>query len=203
MPFEEYAEKSKDFIQSVSQKDVSQLLEIWIDKKTRKELREELGDQDIYPSAFRKYMELPDTDDVDILAKIGFDYTNVPTRQDRVGRFWDEENSWIENHFGLLMPNRESGNIVTGNDNISLAAEEMQDNFAGQDQWKLEFWRTALGHYSLFGIDDLEQARTYSAPQFVDEFGSFQSLTSRYGGAQKLKADLEEVKEHLYVPMGN
>ena len=201
MPFEEYAEKSKEFIQSVSKKDVSQLLDIWIDKKTRKELREELGDQDIYPSAFRKYMELPDTDDVDILAKIGFDYTRVPTRQERVGRFWDQEKSWYETHFGLLLPGRESGNIQMGNDDVSLAAEEMQNNFADQDQWKLDFWRTALDHYSLFGIDDLETARTYSAPQFVDQFGSFQSLTTKYGGAQKLKVDLEEVKEHLYVPM--
>ncbi|MAX38584.1 DEAD/DEAH box helicase family protein [Gimesia sp.] len=201
MPFEEYAEKSKEFIQTVSSKDIGQLLSIWIDKKSRKELREELGDQDIYTSAFRHYLELPDTDDVDILAKIGFDLFQVPTRNDRVGRFWDEENPWYESQFGMTLP-REPGGIQSGSGNFSMAAEEKGAYGAG-DTWKIDFWRTALDHYSLFGIDDLEQARTYAAPQFVDQFGSFQSLTSRYGGAQLLKSDLEEVKEHLYVPMAN
>ena len=203
MPFEEYAEKSKEFIQTVSSKDIGQLLSIWIDKKSRKELREELGEQDIYTSAFRHYLELPDTDDVDILAKIGFDYTGVPTRQDRVNRFWDKENYWYETHFGILLPRDDTGNIQGGAKDISLAAESLDGDFASRDDWKFDFWRTALDHYSLFGIDDLEQARTYAAPQFVDQFGSFQSLTSRYGGAQRLKADLEDVKNHLYVPMSN
>lgn len=201
MPFEEYAAKSKEFIQTVSSRDISQLLAIWIDKKSRKELREELGDQDIYTSAFRHYLELPDTDDVDILAKIGFDLFQVPTRNDRVARFWDEENPWYESQFGLTLP-REPGGIQTGSTNFSMAAED-KGAYASSDTWKIDFWRTALDHYSLFGIDDLEQARTYAAPQFVDQFGSFQSLTSRYGGAQLLKSDLEEVKEHLYVPMAN
>jgi len=69
------------------------------------------------------------------------------------------------------------------------------------DSFKIRFWQTALDHYALFGIDDLEQARTYGAPQFVEQFGSFQTLSRSYGGAQHLKADLEEVKQHLYVPM--
>ena len=38
-------------------------------------------------------------------------------------------------------------------------------------------------------------------PQFADQFGSFTTLTQRYGGPALLKADLELVKEHLYVPM--
>lgn len=201
MPFEDYAAKSKGFIQSVSSKDLSQLLAIWIDKKSRKELREELGDQDIYTSAFRHYLDLPDTDDVDILAKIGFDLFQVPTRSDRVARFWDEENPWYQSQFGLTLP-REPGGIHTASGNISLAADAKAPTESG-DNWKVDFWRTALDHYSLFGIDDLEQARTYAAPQFVDQFGSFQSLTTRYGGAQLLKSDLEGVKAHLYVPMAN
>lgn len=61
--------------------------------------------------------------------------------------------------------------------------------------------KTALDHYRLFGIDDLEQARTYGAPQFAEQFGSFTTLTQRYGGPALLKADLELVKQHLYVPM--
>ncbi len=50
-------------------------------------------------------------------------------------------------------------------------------------------------------VRDLEQARTYSTPQFAEQFGSFTTLTSRYGGPVLLKADLELVKQHLYVPM--
>ena len=71
----------------------------------------------------------------------------------------------------------------------------------GFDSFKREFWQVSLDHYALFGIDDLEQARTYGAPQFVEQFGSFQALSRRYGGVQLLKADLEAVKQHLYVPM--
>ena len=197
MPFDEYAEKSREFIQSVSTGSLSQLLEIWIDKNSRQELREELGDQDIYPSAFRYYFDLPDVDDVDVLAKIGFQLHQIPTRSDRVMRFWEQESQWYENQFGLYVPRRANETEVIGNPDFSLAAEGVEDT----DRWKIDFWRTALDHYSLFGIDDLEQARTYSAPQFVDQFGSFQSLSKRYGGAPKLKSDLEAVKHHLYVEM--
>src|SRR3954471_8502897 len=68
---------------------------------------------------------------------------------------------------------------------------------------KMPFWETALDHYTLFGIDDLEQGSTYSAPQFVARFGGFSSLLGRYGGPAVLRSDLEEVKRHLYVPMMN
>ena len=202
MPFDEYAEKSREFILNVSTSNIGQLLSIWIDKKSRKELREELGDHDIYPSAFRHYFELPDTDDADILAKIGFELCRVPTRTERVARFWDEESPWFDSQFGLTLPQPRGGNIQTGSSYVSLAADEPA-TYDVNDPWKLGFWRTALDHYSLFGIDELEQARTYAAPQFVEQFGSFQSLSSRYGGAQLLKADLETVKQHLYVPMAN
>jgi type I restriction enzyme, R subunit len=47
----------------------------------------------------------------------------------------------------------------------------------------------------------LEQGNTYSAPQFVEQFGSFSSLLHNYGGAAKLRSDLESVKQRLYVPM--
>ena len=72
IPFEEYTEQSREFILDVSTKSLDELLAIWIDKKSRQELREELRDHDIYPSAFRHYLDLPNTDDVDILAKVGF-----------------------------------------------------------------------------------------------------------------------------------
>ena len=56
-------------------------------------------------------------------------------------------------------------------------------------------------HFGEYGIDDLEQGSTYSAPQFTNQFGSFSSLLQRYGGPAALKVDLDAVKEHLYIPM--
>lgn len=176
IPFEEYTEQSREFILDVSHKGVDELLHLWIDKGSRQELREALRDRDIYPSAFRHYLDLPDADDVDILAKIGFELPRVPNRVDRVNRLWDEDHTWLLDQL-----------------NESTLAES--------ERFKSHIWQTALDHYRLFGIDDLEQARTYSAPQFAEQFGSFTTLTQRYGGPALLKADLELVKQHLYVPM--
>jgi type I restriction enzyme R subunit len=178
IPFEEYREQSREVIRSVTTTDIDQLLKIWIDKNTRRDLRNELKDRDIHIAAFRHFYEMEATDDVDILAKVGFDVVNVPERRDRVIRFWDNDNNWLLSQVGeLAVPDEE--------------------------RIKTRFWQTSLDHYSLFGIDDLEQGTTYSAPQFVEQFGSFNSLLGRYGGAAVLKGDLEEVKRHLYVPMVN
>lgn len=176
VPFEEYTEQSREFILDVSHKGVDELLRIWIDKGSRQELREALRDHDIYPSAFRHYLDLPDADDVDILAKIGFQLPRVPNRADRANRLWDEDQIWLLNQMG------------------ETALPEGQ-------RFKTHLWQTALDHYRLFGIDDLEQARTYGAPQFAEQFGSFTTLSQRYGGPALLKTDLELVKKHLYVPM--
>jgi type I restriction enzyme R subunit len=176
VPFEEYTEQSREFILDVSRKGLDELLRIWIDKSSRRELREALRDRDIYPSAFRHYLDLPDADDVDILAKIGFRLPRVPNRADRANRLWDKEQPWLLDHLG-------------------------EDALPEGERFKTHVWQTALDHYRLFGIDDLEQARTYSAPQFAEQFGSFATLTRRYGGPDLLKADLEVVKQHLYVPM--
>ena len=178
IPFDEYREQSRDVIRSVTTTDLDQLLQIWIDKNTRRDLRNELKDRDIHIAAFRHFYEMEDTDDVDILAKVGFDLVNVPERRDRVIRFWDKDNNWLLNQVGELA-------------------------LSDENRIKTRFWQTSLDHYSLFGIDDLEQGTTYSAPQFVEQFGSFSTLLGRYGGAAVLKADLEEVKQHLYVPMVN
>lgn len=178
VPFEEYTEQSREFILDVSHKGVDELLRIWIDKGSRHELREALRDRDIYPSAFRHYLDLPDADDVDILVKIGFQLPRVPNRADRANRLWDEDQLWLLNQMG------------------EAALPESQ-------RFKTHLWQTALDHYRLFGIDDLEQARTYGAPQFAEQFGSFTTLTRRYGGPALLKADLELVKQHLYVPMAH
>jgi type I restriction enzyme R subunit len=178
IPFDEYREQSRKVIRSVATTDLDQLLKIWIDKNARRDLRNELKDRDIHIAAFRHFYEMDATDDVDILAKVGFDLVNVPERRDRVIRFWDKDNNWLQNQVGeFALPD--------------------------ENRIKTRFWQTSLDHYSLFGIDDLEQGTTYSAPQFVEQFGSFSTLLGRYGGAAVLKADLEEVKRHLYVPMMN
>ncbi len=176
VPFEEYAEKSRDFIHSVAHHGVDELLRIWTDKKSREELREELRDRDIYASAFRHYLDLPDADDVDILAKIGFQLPRVPSRADRANRLWDQDQVWLLDHLG-------------------------ERDLPEEKRFKTHVWQTALDHYRLFGIDDLEIARTYSAPQFSEQFGSFTTLTQRYGGPALLKTDLELIKQHIYVPM--
>lgn len=176
IPFEDYAAQSREFILDVSQRGLDELLRIWIDKSSRQELREALRDRDIYPAAFRHYLDLPEADDVDILAKIGFQLPRVPNRGDRANRLWDQDQTWLLDQLG-------------------------ERDLPEADRFKLRVWQTALDHYRLFGIDDLEQARTYGTPQFAEQFGSFTTLTSRYGGPALLKADLEAIKRHLYVPM--
>lgn len=176
IPFEDYAAQSREFILDVSQRGLDELLRIWIDKSSRQELREALRDRDIYPAAFRHYLDLPEADDVDILAKIGFQLPRVPNRGDRANRLWDQDQTWLLDQLG-------------------------ERDLPEAERFKLRVWQTALDHYRLFGIDDLEQARTYGTPQFAEQFGSFTTLTSRYGGPALLKADLEAIKRHLYVPM--
>lgn len=201
IPFEEYTEKSREFILDISTRSIDELLSIWIDKGSRHDLRGELRDHDIYPSAFRHYLDLPETDDVDILAKIGFNLTRVPTRPQRVERFWKDEEPWLISELGIITA--ANGQIIPFPEPqlLDKVAEPKPFYQQPSESFKVSFWQSALDHYQLFGIDDLEQARTYSAPQFVEQFGSFQSLTRHYGGPQLLKSDLEAVKRHLYVPM--
>jgi type I restriction enzyme R subunit len=175
--FDEYREQSKEVIRSISTAAVEELLKLWIDRNTRNELRAELKDRDVYLSAFRHYFDLDAADDVDILAKVGFDLARVPMRRDRVVRIWSHDDKWMREQ---------------------LAAQATATN----GELKIKFWETCLDHYTLYGIDDLERGQTYSAPQFVERFGNFSHLLQAYGGAPLLKQDLEEVKRHLYVPMG-
>ncbi|MBD2206881.1 DEAD/DEAH box helicase family protein [Calothrix sp. FACHB-1219] len=176
IPFDDYCEQSKEIIRSISSATLDELLQIWIDQSSRKELYEELKDRDIYISAFQHYLDLDHTDGVDILAKVGFDLVKVPTRHDRVVRFWDQEEYWLMNQVD-------------------------EQDIPEEEQLKSRFWQASLDHYALFGIDDLERGATYSAPQFVALFGNFSSMLRRYGGASALRNDLEAVKHHLYVPM--
>ena len=176
IPFDEYEKQSREVIRSIAPANIDQLLEIWIDKNTRSDLRSELTDRDIHVAAFRHYLELDESDDVDILVKVGFELVRVPSRRDRVARFWDADENWLLSKLG-------------------------EHDLADAERFKTAFWQTGLDHYSLYGIDDLETGSTYSAPQFVEQFGSFSRLLSRYGGANALREDLEAVKHHLYVPM--
>ena len=202
IPFEEYTEQTREHILDLARKSHDSLLSIWIDKNSRADFREDLREHDIYPSAFKHYLGLETTDDVDILAKVAFDLVRVPTRNQRVERFWDEDTPWLETELvgppepGKILPFPGPAELEA----MPLAAEDLTE-YRSVARFKRDFWQIALDHYSLFGIDDLESARTYGAPQFVDRFGSFQTLSKLYGGPQRLKADLEQVKQHLYVTM--
>jgi len=170
IPFDEYCEQSKQVIRKISPNDLQTLLDLWADKQTRSDVREELKSNDIHIAAFRHYFELDAADDVDILGKVGFSLPTIPMRHDRVTRFWDRNDGWLRSIVGT-------------------ADEEV----------KMGFWETALDHYALYSIDDLERGETYSAPQFVSRLGSFSRFLPLYGGGQKLRGDLEQVKRHLYV----
>ncbi len=157
-------------IRTVAPAQFQDLLNLWANKETRADVREELKSNDIHIAAFRHYLELEPADDVDILGKIGFDLPIIPMRHDRVTHFWDRNDAWLR---GLV-----------GNDGQTV---------------KVEFWETALDHYALYGIDDLEKGETYAAPQFVQRFGNFTKFLPEYGGPSRLRSHLEEVKQHLYV----
>ncbi|MBE0542235.1 MAG: DEAD/DEAH box helicase family protein [Verrucomicrobia bacterium] len=170
IPFDEYCEQSKQVIRKISPNDLQSLLDLWADKQTRSDVREELKSNDIHIAAFRHYFELDAADDVDILGKVGFTLPSIPMRHDRVTRFWDRNDGWLRSIVGT-----------------------------SDEELKMGFWETALDHYALYSIDDLERGETYSAPQFAQRFGSFARFLPVYGGGQKLRGDLEQVKHHLYV----
>jgi len=170
IPFDEYCQQSKEVIRKISPTDFQNLLNLWADRSTRNDVREELKSNDIHIAAFRHYFELDAADDVDILGKVGFNLGNVPMRHNRVTHFWDRNEPWLRSLVG-----------------------------SSDEETKLNFWETALDHYALYSVDDLERGETYNAPQFVQRFGTFSRFLPVYGGAPKLRNDLEEVKRHLYV----
>ncbi len=60
--------------------------------------------------------------------------------------------------------------------------------------------RSITIHSTVF--DQLERGHTFQLLKFVSQFGSFQTLTLKYGGPPKeLRADLEAVKEKIYTPL--
>jgi type I restriction enzyme, R subunit len=98
--FDEYRERSKEVIRTISTATLDELLRLWIDRNTRSDLRNELKDRDIHIAAFRHYFDLDAADDVDILAKVGFDLARVPLRHDRVVRFWQDDEEWLSGLVG-------------------------------------------------------------------------------------------------------
>jgi type I restriction enzyme, R subunit len=170
IPFEEYVEMARGVIQTGSSSRMDRLIKLWMKREKREDFRRQLKEEEIHVSAFSHWLELGDTDEVDILAKIGFDLGRVPTRRDRVNRFWQQDEDWL--------------------------MEQMENQ-----PMRLRFWGVSLSHYEVYGIDQLEQSRTYGAPHFVNEFGTFSGLLDAYGGGKRLKSDLEDVKSHLYASM--
>ena len=177
IPFDEYTQQSRETLRTLVTPDLKALLDVWVNKDHRQELRNELREADIYITAFQHYWDMLDTDEVDVLSKVGFDLPRVPNRHDRVARFWDKDIEWL------------------------LQRVHEADVPPETDRPRTRFWETCTSHYELFGIDDLEDARTFSTPQFVEQFGSFRQLLSPYGSPTQLRADLEDVKKHLYIPM--
>jgi type I restriction enzyme R subunit len=175
------------------------LLRLWINRQTRNDLRTELRDHDIHIAAFRHYFDLEAADDVDILAKVGFTLAQVPLRHERVVRFWRDEEDWLRELVGI--EGRKDTVAESEAEVMYPLAADPNDSFIVTPSFKVDFWETCLDHYALYGIDDLERGQTYSAPQFTERFGSFSHLLQRYGSTQMLRSDLEEVKQHLYVPM--
>ncbi|WP_345318585.1 type I restriction-modification enzyme R subunit C-terminal domain-containing protein [Novipirellula rosea] len=167
-------------IRNLSKNSRQHLLKIWASRDQRSRFIEELGGQTLIETLTHR-LGMHGVDDVDVLAKVGFGVEDVATRKDRVRQFWGFEGTWLRKKLELKENSFES------------------DGNAGS--WKLAFWRVALDHYSLYGIDALERGNTYQLPPFVGQFGSFQTLTSKYGGPKKLRADLEAIKEKIYGPV--
>jgi type I restriction enzyme R subunit len=170
-----------DTIRALTNNSLSQLFQSWVSQEDRSRFRDALGIQMQAIEALRRRPEMSGVDDVDVLAIAGFGLEEVPTRKDRVRNFWKEEGPWLRSRLGLK--------------------PESADDEQNAELWKLAFWTVTLDHYSLYGVDSLERGSTYQLPQFVAQFGSFQTLTSKYGGPKQLRTDLEAVKTRIYVPL--
>ncbi|HDC4442457.1 TPA: hypothetical protein O8L90_002371, partial [Enterobacter cloacae] len=168
LPSDIYVNDCRRGILSLCQNNKGTLYAQWVNRVQRQYLREILRLNNISAEVLRVILNLPDVDDVDIYAKVGFQLDWVPDRVERVESLWDKGMSWLENE----------GNTAS---------------------IKLQVWQTALDHYCLFGIDDLENAQIYMTPPFTQQFGSFPEMARRYGGAARLREDFEKIKELLYT----
>lgn len=176
VPWAEYEARSRETIRDTVSVRLDTLMDIWVERARRDEVRRALHEREVYLPALRLANQLHRHDDVDVLAKVGFDLSRVPTRDERVVRFWDEERRWF--------------------------ADRIEDQDPPTDaSFRARFWDVCMEHYARFGIDDLEVGATYKSSHFQLRFGSFARIVRAYGGAERLRDDLTAVKQHLYVPI--
>lgn len=168
---DEYLDLAQIAIQSACHNDMDELYQLWISKEARVSLRNQLQSQYVNIPVLSQYLHLSDSDEIDIIAKIGFQLTEIPTRAERVEQLLEKRNEW----------RRASGNT-------------QQTDFMPQ------FWQAVLDHYSHSGVDELELADTYNSPLFVELFGGFVEIVRQFGCAQAFRTDLERIKKQLYTP---
>jgi len=166
----EYLNLAKIVIQSACHNDMDELYHLWINKEARISLRNQLQSQYVNIPVLTQYLHLSDSDEIDIIAKLGFQLTEIPTRAERVEQLLEKKNEWRQ----------ASGNI-------------QQTDFMPQ------FWQAVLDHYSHSGVDELELADTYNSPFFVELFGGFIEIVRQFGSAQTFRTDLEGIKKQLYT----
>ncbi|WP_336936811.1 DEAD/DEAH box helicase family protein [Acinetobacter modestus] len=166
----EYLDLAKIAILSVCHNDMDELYHLWINKEARISLRNQLQSQYVNIPVLTQYLHLSDSDEIDIIAKLGFQLTEIPTRAERVEQLLEKKNEWRQ----------ASGNI-------------QQTDFMPQ------FWQAVLDHYSHRGVDELEQADTYNSPLFVELFGGFIEIVRQFGSAHAFRTELEGLKKQLYT----
>ena len=74
---------------------MDELYHLWGSKLTRSSLRTQLHNQYISIPVLSRYLRLTEADDVDILAKIGFQLSEIPTRAQRVEHLLETKNEWL------------------------------------------------------------------------------------------------------------
>ncbi|HHQ6600596.1 DEAD/DEAH box helicase family protein [Serratia fonticola] len=171
LSFAEYLDLAKLSIRSACHNDMDELYHLWISKEARVSLRNQLKSQYVNIHVLSQYLNLSDSDEIDIIAKIGFQLTEIPTRAERVEQLLEKRNKW---------------RLASGN--------TQQADFMPQ------FWQAVLDHYNHSGVDELELADTYNSPLFVELFGGFVEIVRQFGSAQAFRTDLERIKKQLYIP---
>ena len=96
IPLETYREEARATLQSLPEFGLDALYAAWPDQDRRRALRDLLKDAGVYVGAFKHYYDLEDADDVDVIAKVGYDLARVPLRRDRVARLWSDDGDWLD-----------------------------------------------------------------------------------------------------------
>lgn len=96
IPLDVYRAEARATLQALPDFDLGTLYAAWPDEDRRRALRDLLKDAGIHVAAFKHYYDLEDADDVDVLAKVGYDLVRVPLRRDRVARLWTDDRPWLD-----------------------------------------------------------------------------------------------------------